>query len=93
MDKALIIEGIKINQSLTVLGRVLSASIENQNHIPFRESVLTKLLKRPLIEGECLVICCISGLIKDIFQSHNTMQFGKRACLIIRKEKDKKNNK
>jgi len=45
-------EGIKINLSLTALGNVISALVENANagggkqrHVPYRDSKLTRLLK------------------------------------------------
>ena len=40
-----LLEGIKINLSLTILGNVISKLVSGKNiHIPYRESMLTKLL-------------------------------------------------
>lgn len=54
-----------INLSLSVLGNVINTLVENitkgkNNHVPFRDSVLTKLLKKNLT-GNCmtaLILCC-----------------------------------
>lgn len=41
-------EAMKINQSLTSLGRVITSLSKGESHIPFRDSKLTHLLKESL---------------------------------------------
>ncbi|RTG86659.1 uncharacterized protein DC041_0000507 [Schistosoma bovis] len=41
-------EGAKINRSLSALGNVISALAENKKVIPYRDSILTKLLQNAL---------------------------------------------
>ena len=37
-------EGAAINQSLAALGNVINALVDGASHVPYRDSVLTKLL-------------------------------------------------
>uniref|UniRef100_A0A5K3EP85 Kinesin motor domain-containing protein n=1 Tax=Mesocestoides corti TaxID=53468 RepID=A0A5K3EP85_MESCO len=41
-------EGANINRSLSALGNVISALVENKKVVPYRDSVLTKLLQNAL---------------------------------------------
>ena len=41
-------EAIKINTSLSALGNVIHALSEGKNHIPYRDSKLTRLLQESL---------------------------------------------
>ena len=54
-------EAKKINQSLTYLGRVINALSNHEKHIPFRDSVLTHLLKESLGgNSKTTLICTVS---------------------------------
>ena len=41
-------EAKKINSSLSTLGKVINSIVKNQQHVPFRDSKLTRLLKNSL---------------------------------------------
>ena len=49
----------KINVSLLALGRVLTALAHNHSHVPYRDSVLTRLLQPVLEKGGsmCMLAC------------------------------------
>ena len=42
-------ETVKINGSLSTLGRFMEALVKGNSHVPFRESKLTMMLKEHLI--------------------------------------------
>ena len=78
-------EGHYINKSLTTLGHVIWKLSEisrtgTQEHIPYRDSKLTRLLQ-PSLSGNAQVsiICTISPSFKHIEESHNTLKFASRA--------------
>ena len=92
-------EGHYINKSLMTLGQVvyaLSEQSSNENggnnskkqsqHIPYRDSKLTRLLQ-PSLSGNAQVVllCCISPLSLHIEESHNTFKFAIRAKKIPQK--------
>ena len=90
-------EGRYINKSLMALGQVVlglsdacSNSNENkkinQQHIPYRDSKLTRLLQ-PSLSGnaQMLLMCCISPLASYMEESHNTFKFATRAKRIEQK--------
>ena len=55
-------EGIKINQSLSALGNVISALTSSKNtHVPYRDSVLTRLLQDSLGGNTKTVLCANCG--------------------------------
>ncbi len=65
------IEGCKINQSLTALGRVITAlgkgKGQNREHIPYRDSTLTMILKESLGgNSKTAMLACISPESRDI---------------------------
>ena len=59
-------EAKKINTSLLALGNVIAALTEGKtDHVPFRNSVLTRLLQESIGGGQCnVVIYSESGLIR-----------------------------
>merc|ERR1712004_893940 len=53
-------EGVKINLSLLTLSKCISALAKQAKHIPYRESVITRILGSSL-GGNCrttIIICC-----------------------------------
>ena len=90
-------EGQFINKSLLTLGHVvhklseISARAEKQSdglltpkeHIPYRDSKLTRLLQ-PSLGGNARVciVCNVSPAISSVEESHNTLKFGSRAKTI-----------
>jgi len=81
-------EAKKINQSLSALGNVMNALTEGAKHIPYRDSVLTKLLSDSL-GGNCktclLIACSCSSYSAE--ETISTMRFGVRAKKIKNKAK------
>lgn len=72
-----------INKSLFVLANVinkLSDSEKREQHIPFRESKLTQIL-RPALGGNSLtaIICTMSPNLDHVALSHSTLRFATRA--------------
>ncbi|KAL7521682.1 hypothetical protein ACHAWX_006356 [Stephanocyclus meneghinianus] len=91
-------EGQYINKSLLTLGHVVhklsevsaraekgsnSLLIPPKEHIPYRDSKLTRLLQ-PSLGGNAQVsiICNISPASANVEESHNTLKFGSRAKTI-----------
>ncbi|PLW16928.1 hypothetical protein PCASD_13333 [Puccinia coronata f. sp. avenae] len=87
-------EGIFINAGLHSLGNVISAlsnqpssldgknsgSSKKKNHIPYRESKLTRLLKDCLGgNSKTILISCISQNAQDLNESLNTLRYAIRA--------------
>lgn len=90
-------EGHYINKSLMALGKVVYALSERSKqdgsktssapqHIPYRDSKLTRLLQ-PSLSGnaQMVLICCISPLATHIEESHNTFKFAARAKKVQQK--------
>lgn len=73
-----------INKSLFVLANVIYKLSENkkgnQNHIPYRESKLTQIL-RTALGGNSLtsVICTVSPNFEHVNLTLSTLRFGQRA--------------
>ncbi|CAK0848713.1 unnamed protein product [Prorocentrum cordatum] len=78
-------EGIAINQSLSVLGKVISAlsSSKKGGPAPFRESKLTLLLKEALSgNSRTVLIACISPSMYNQEESVSTLEFASRCKMI-----------
>lgn len=77
-------EAKTINKSLSALGKVVNALTCSQqsklNHIPFRDSKLTRLLQDAL-GGSCrmTLLCCCSPSPSNASETLSTLRFGARA--------------
>lgn len=75
-------EGANINRSLLALGNCINALCDprRRNHIPYRDSKLTRLLKFSL-GGNCktVMIVCISPLSQHYDETLNTLKYADRA--------------
>ncbi|NXT08792.1 KIF14 protein, partial [Prunella fulvescens] len=82
-------EGVSINKSLLTLGRVISAlSKQSQNgrktFIPYRESVLTWLLKESLGgNSQTTMVATVSPAASCTEETLSTLRYAKQACSII----------
>ncbi|NWU08850.1 KIF14 protein, partial [Cephalopterus ornatus] len=82
-------EGVSVNKSLLTLGRVISAlSKQFQNgkktFIPYRESVLTWLLKESLGgNSQTTMIATVSPAASSTEETLSTLRYAKQACSII----------
>ncbi|KFP69509.1 Kinesin-like KIF14, partial [Acanthisitta chloris] len=82
-------EGASINKSLLTLGKVISAlSKQSQNgkktFIPYRESVLTWLLKESLGgNSQTTMIATVSPAASSTEETLSTLRYAKQACSII----------
>jgi len=90
-------EGIDINKGLLVLGNVISAlsskkrgskGKSQKQHIPYRDSKLTRLLKGSLGGNhKTLMIACVSPSSSNTVESISTLRYANRAKSIKNKAK------
>ncbi len=82
-----LIEGIKINLSLTILGNVISKLVSGKNqHIPYRESVLTKLLCDSLGGNtKTVMIANVGPADMNVEETINTLRYAESAKKIKNK--------
>ncbi|KTW26769.1 hypothetical protein T552_02770 [Pneumocystis carinii B80] len=77
-----LLEGANINRSLLALGNCINALCDphRRNHVPYRDSKLTRLLKFSL-GGNCktVMIVCVSPCSTHYDETHNTLKYGNRA--------------
>ena len=75
-------EGANINKSLLALGSCINALCDNRkrNHVPYRNSKLTRLLKFSL-GGNCktVMIVCVSPSSVHFDETQNTLRYANRA--------------
>ncbi|KAL8970793.1 MAG: hypothetical protein Q9183_001357 [Haloplaca sp. 2 TL-2023] len=75
-------EGANINKSLLALGSCINALCDpkKRNHVPYRNSKLTRLLKFSL-GGNCktVMIVCISPSSQHFEETQNTLRYANRA--------------
>eukprot|EP00494_Astrolonche_serrata_P030776 UN31044 len=83
-------ETANINRSLFVLGKVISTLSQNEckgtkDHIPYRDSLLTKLLSHCLGgDAMALMIATVNPLRRHVDESLNTLNYARRAMNIKR---------
>lgn len=77
-----LMEGANINKSLLALGSCINALCDprKHNHIPYRNSKLTRLLKFSL-GGNCktVMIVCVSPSSQHFDETQNTLRYANRA--------------
>src|ERR1700709_719572 len=77
-----LLEGANINKSLLALGGCINALCDprKQNHVPYRNSKLTRLLKFSL-GGNCktVMIVCVSPSSQHFDETQNTLRYANRA--------------
>jgi kinesin family member 18/19 len=77
-----LLEGANINKSLLALGSCINALCDprKRNHVPYRNSKLTRLLKFSL-GGNCktVMIVCISPSSAHFDETQNTLRYANRA--------------
>ena len=77
-----LMEGANINKSLLALGSCINALCDpkKRNHVPYRNSKLTRLLKFSL-GGNCktVMIVCISPSSQHFDETQNTLRYANRA--------------
>ncbi|KAF2669062.1 kinesin-domain-containing protein [Microthyrium microscopicum] len=77
-----LLEGANINKSLLALGSCINAlcDMRKHNHIPYRNSKLTRLLKFSL-GGNCktVMIVCVSPSSAHFDETQNTLRYANRA--------------
>lgn len=73
-------EAKKINQSLLTLGRVITALVEGQPHVPYRDSNLTRLLKESLGgKNMSCIIATFSPSYNARDETTSTLEYATRA--------------
>merc|ERR1719394_1218346 len=73
-------EANNINKGLLALGSCVSDICRNKQHIPFRNSTLTKVLRECLHgEGHTCMIACVSPTEADLSETMNTLRYADRA--------------
>ncbi|KAB0793392.1 hypothetical protein PPYR_13012 [Photinus pyralis] len=79
-------EAGNINQSLLTLGRVIKALAENNLHVPFRESKLTRILQDSLGgRTKTVIIATISPCALSIDETLSTLDYAFKAQVITNK--------
>ena len=79
----------QINKSLTVLGKVIHAlGVGNKNHIPYRDSKLTRLLQDSLgVNTRTILIATVSPVDHYVEETISTLKFADRAKEVMVKVK------
>ena len=73
-------EAAAINKSLSALGGVIQALATASKHVPFRDSMLTRLLQDSLSgDSKCMMIAQVSPADYNSPESYCTLDFAARA--------------
>ncbi|KAK3872133.1 hypothetical protein Pcinc_022763 [Petrolisthes cinctipes] len=77
-------EGISINKSLLTLGKVLNAlTAPTPIYVPYRECVLTRLLKDSLCgSGQTVMVACVTPASASLGQTLTTLRYAQQATHI-----------
>ncbi len=76
-------EAIKINKSLTALGRVVKALTRKETHVPYRESLLTVLLKDSLSGRSVMgVVICVASEPSHVEETLCSLRYGARMARV-----------
>uniref|UniRef100_A0A8R1E4Y5 Kinesin-like protein n=1 Tax=Caenorhabditis japonica TaxID=281687 RepID=A0A8R1E4Y5_CAEJA len=87
-------EGININAGLLILSQVIAALATKQKHIPYRNSVITRVLQDSLGGNSYTVfLACISPADTNSQETLNTLRYADRAKQIKNKPIVNKNPK
>ncbi|CAG9816249.1 unnamed protein product [Phaedon cochleariae] len=79
-------EGVNINRGLLSIGQVMTALSTNASHIPYRQSIITSILKDSLnTHNYVSLIACVSSLAEDSTETSQTLEFAQR----VKKMKNK----
>ena len=79
-------EGVQINLGLLALGNVISALSDGLQHVPYRDSKLTRILKDSLGgNSHTLMIACVSPADTNFEESINSLRYADRARKIKNK--------
>ncbi|RNA39812.1 kinesin KIF11 [Brachionus plicatilis] len=79
-------EAGKINKSLTTLGRVITALVQHSDHIPYRESNLTRLLQDSLGgRTKTTIIATVSPALCNLEETLSTLDYAHKAKSIRNK--------
>jgi len=76
-------EATHVNGSLLALGNVVSAMADRKNHVPYRDSKLTRILE-PSLGGNCCttMLVCVSPEEESVVESLGALEFASRALRV-----------
>jgi len=80
-------EGLAINQSLLCLGNVIMAKARDDHHVPYRDSIITRMLRESL-ESECttIILGCLNPGTDTMSETKNVLKFMERAAAVDKKD-------
>lgn len=79
-------EACSINKSLSALSNVISALASQSRHVPYRDSVLTRLLQESLGgNAKSVMLAAVSPAAVNFAQSLSTLRYANRAKSIVNK--------
>lgn len=79
-------QGIAINLSLTCLGNVINSLVQKSAHVPYRDSVLTRILQDSLGgRSSTVMLANVSPADKNAAETLSTLKYANRAKQIVNK--------